>query len=380
MKHPMAVLACMVAAVAVARPAAAIPAFARRYQVECHFCHEGFPKLNAMGQRFRERGLRMEQEDNFDASKWLRSVPVTGRAEYNHTFVEKGDGFGYGFLKGIAAGSLGPRVAFWVDDGVTLADGDFSHTKPDNAWLRLEVVTGGALYARGGRLELDLPFTQARTPHLIPYEIYTANTGFETDNIGEYQDGVEVGGSLPQDVHWSAAVVKGRNSASAVAASSDAGKFDANLFLRLAKRIQRHRIGAFAYIGRNTLVNDQRVAFGDDLLRVGADASVWIEHLNFYGVYLYGRNSNSTGSGRELTYSGGFLQGDYHLHDNVALTLRLSVVNQPPPGTEASRQTFSAVLPGIQLFILDHGKLSFEYAFQNKDRGGFGSIQAEVAF
>jgi hypothetical protein len=26
-----------------AAPAQAIPAFARRYQVACHFCHEGFP-------------------------------------------------------------------------------------------------------------------------------------------------------------------------------------------------------------------------------------------------------------------------------------------------------------------------------------------------
>ena len=116
----------------------AIPAFARRYKVECHFCHEGYPKLNASGQRFKERGFRLPQEDPFDAGAFLRSVPLVLRAQGNHTFVEDGDDVSFGLFKGISAGSLGSRLSYWVDDSVLVrneGDDDFTHLEPDNAWL-----------------------------------------------------------------------------------------------------------------------------------------------------------------------------------------------------------------------------------------------------
>jgi hypothetical protein len=365
--------------VASAGPASAIPAFARRYKVECHFCHDGFPKLNVMGQRFKERGFRMEREDAFDASAWLRSVPLTIRAEGTRSLQEKGDDFTYGFFKGISAGNLGRRLAYWVDDAVFVSKDDTTHVKPDNGWLRAEIVTGGKLYAKAGRFELDLPFSQARTPHLLSYEIYSFNTGLERDNIGEHQEGLEVGGDLPQDVHWSAAVVKGRNTEQAERFTSEAGKFDGNLFLRLAKRISQNRIGAFAYIGRNTLATAPNVTFRDDLLRVGADASVWAQRLNLYGVYMYGKNDNSTGTGKSLSFNGGFLQADYHIGDAAAVTLRVNAMSQPT-GSTGAKQTFTSLYPGLQIFIFHQGKLSFEYGFLNKDRPSFGAVQAEVAF
>jgi len=44
------------------RPAAAIPAFARKYQTSCQTCHVGFPKLNPFGEAFRLNGYRMPKE------------------------------------------------------------------------------------------------------------------------------------------------------------------------------------------------------------------------------------------------------------------------------------------------------------------------------
>jgi hypothetical protein len=70
----------------------------------------------------------------------------------------------------------------------------------------------------------------------------------------------------------------------------------------------------------------------DDLIRLGVDASVWVDRLNLYGVYMYGRNDNSiadranpSGTGESLSFNGGFLQADFHLRDWVALTGRLNV-------------------------------------------------------
>lgn len=41
------------------RPAAAIPAFARKYGLPCSACHEAWPKLNNFGQTFRDNGYQL---------------------------------------------------------------------------------------------------------------------------------------------------------------------------------------------------------------------------------------------------------------------------------------------------------------------------------
>jgi hypothetical protein len=393
MKQHAAIVLGALAVLAAPGPAEAIPAFARRYKVECHFCHEGFPKLNTIGQRFRERGLRMEREDDFDAGGWIRSIPVTLRGWATHSFREAADDSDYALLKGVTAGNLGTRFSYWLDDSVFFdltgdSDDSVTHLEPDNAWLRFDVLKGNKLYARAGRLELDLPFTQARTSHLFSYEIYFANTGYESDAIGLYQEGFELGGDFNRDTRWSAAVVKGRNDDTAEQASEDAGKFDANVFLRIARRAERNRFGAFAYIGRNTLYNPAgRLEWKDNILRLGADVDVWLQKLNLYGVLLYGRNDNAiatpaepTGTGEATSFTGGFAQADFHVADPVVLTLRFNAASQPPDALSTTNETFTGLFPGIQLFFFQRAKLSFEYGFLNKGRDGFGAIQLEAAF
>jgi hypothetical protein len=389
MRKLWAVLAGGSAILMAAETASALPAFARRYEVECHFCHDGYPKLNSNGQRFKERGFRMAQEDAFDLDAWARTVPLTLRVEGNHRFPEEGDGTSFVFFKGISAGNLGSRVSYWIDDGVIWDDvsDDFNHTRIDNGWARFELVKNGKLYLKGGRFELDLPFTQTRTPNLSSYEIYTANVGFETDGISFFQDGLELGGALPGDAHWSAAVVKGHNRDADADLNSDVGKFDANVFLRASKRIQRHRIGAFAYIGRSTLLLQPISTYKDDLLRVGADADLRLAKLNLYGVVMYGRNSNPVASPSEpsgthdpLDYTGGFVQGDYSVRDDVQVTLRFNAVNLPTGLSSSSSETFTSIFPGIRVFVRERLKLSFEYGFHNQDQPNVGIVQAELAF
>ena len=390
MRRVLAFSGLVVGWVALAPSAQAIPAFARRYGVECHFCHEGYPKLNNMGKRFKERGFRMANEDPFDASKWIRSVPVAVRGWANQLLVEDFDDASSGYLKAISAGNLGKRVSYWADDAMLITEGDdnFTHIKPTNAWLRIDIVSDEKLYLKGGRLELDLPFTQIRTPHLFSYDVYQATTGFESDNIGGYQDGVEIGGALPREWRWSAAVVKGRNDRTAEAFTDEASKFDANVFLRGSKRVNRNRFGGFAYIGRNTLARSAAVVWKNSFQRYGLDADVWLGKLNLYGVYMHGRDSNPyasaarpTGTNIAQTFDGGFLQADYHLLTRLILTARFNAVSEPSdPVTGSAKKTSSNFFPGVQFFFFERGKLSFEYGFLNQDRRSYGAIQAEFAF
>jgi hypothetical protein len=363
---------------AAAQPAAAIPAFARRYQVGCFHCHDGYPKLSTSGQKFKERGFRMEQEDAFDLGKWIRTVPLIVRAEARRDFVEDADGVSSGLLKFVSAGNLGGRLSYWVDDGLGIAEGDdtFTHVEPNNAWARVEILKDGKLYAKAGRMELDIPFTQVRTPHLFPYPVYALGAFSSSENMGDFQEGLEVGGGLPRDVRWSAAVVRTR----AVGADEASG---ANLFLRARKRTGDHRFGAFAYFGRNsrTFGTDELQRDG---LRVGADASVWWQRLNLYGLYLFG-NGESTQKrpvelpGASASFNGGFLQGDYHAADWLALTLRGNVLN-PPRASDGSRDTVTSVFPGVQVWIFRRLKISAQYGFQGGDARDGGAVQLDLAF
>jgi hypothetical protein len=283
-----------------------------------------------------------------------------------------------------------------VDDALFIrlsegGDDRVDHVEPDNAWLRFEILEGGKLYAKAGRMELDIPFTQARTSHLLSYEAYFANTGYESDSIASYQEGIELGGEFDRSTRWSAAVVKGRNDPAAEALSDAASDFDANVFLRVARRVERNRFGTFAYVGRNTLATQPAAGpvleWNDNLLRLGADADVWLRKLNLYGVFLYGRNDNAiatpsqpNGTEEATSFTSGFVQADYHLSEPVVLTLRFNAVSRPPDALGTSKETFTALVPGLQFFLFEHGKLSFEYGFFNKERSGFGAVQIEAAF
>lgn len=390
MRKDVIVLGFSIVVAAIAEPALAIPAFARRYEVGCHFCHEtGYPKLTSSGQRFKDRGFRMPREDAFDFRAWARSLPADARVNARQSFGD-GEDVSSAFVKPIVAGSLGRRVSFWVDTGVLMSSGPgdaFSHTRPDNAWARVDVIPEGRLYVKGGRFELDLPFSQVRTSHLFPYEVYGATTGFEADTIGSFQEGIEIGGDLPRDVHWSAAVVDGRDPKGAKDIDPDTARFDGNVFLRIAKRITQHRVGGFAHIGRNVLAPAPGQRAEDKLLRIGMDGSVWISRFNVYGVVLYGRNDNSVvdalsprGTEQALGYGGAFLQGDWHVGEVVVVSLRGDWISRSPGRGAGTRETFSSFFPGVQLFVRERLRLAFEYGFRSGDRPNVGALQVDVAF
>lgn len=372
----------------------AVPAFARRYDVSCTFCHQIFPKLNRMGQRFKERGYRLENEDAFDRGAWIRSAPISGRVFLTRNVPEGRDAGSIGYLKILSAGNLGSKVSYWVDDAWLRASGATTHIEPDNAWVRFDFKASKKLYAKAGRFELDLPFTQTRTPHLLPYSIYGTNTGLESDSIGLYQQGIEVGGEFGA-THVSAAIVQGRNYQGTVdlaegSGVGDPGRFDGNVFVRANRRFATSRFGAFSYIGRNEIVarlNATRVGVAKDtIFRIGVDGNAWISKLNVYGLAMYGSNSNSVlslaspaGTGESLGFAGGFLAADYHWRDSVALTARMETRSVDLPGA-TKRDTLTSFLPGLQVVVW---KLKFSAQTNlptKKDVARFSSFQIEAAF
>ncbi len=386
--HILRALLTVLAVGLFAQSAHAIPAFARRYRVPCQFCHDGYPKLSAIGEQFKLRGFRLEQETS-DVKQWLKSVPVILRARVLTTFVEDGDSSTFGIFNLITAGNLNNRFSYWFDRIWVASDGDDKDEgQTDNAWLRFELVPE-EFHLRGGRMELDIPFTQARTPNLFPYNIYFANTGFETDSIGQYHDGGEVGGFLDDEIYWSLAVVAGRSNA-------DNAGFDPNLYGRIMRFFGENRAGAFALFGENTLSRSNPdptlggpdvLVWNDGLFRIGADGSFDVNRLNLYGLFMYGRNDNSIadaanpeGTEEPLSFAGGFLQGDYFFWDQLTVTARLDVVSRPPEQTADPKKTFVSFFPGFRIYLHPRVRLVVEVGFRNQDRPTVGAVELGVAF
>jgi hypothetical protein len=374
-------------------PAEAIPAFARRYQLPCHFCHDGYPKLSVLGEQFKERGYRLEN-DVSGPRDWWRSIPVSLRALLRQTFEENGDADTVGAFRFVSGGNLGTRFSYWVDESYSADGSGLDRVGTDNAYLRVEVLPD-ELYLRAGRIELDLPFTQARTPQLFAYEAYFTNTGFETDNIGTHQDGIEAGGFLDDSTRWSLAVVKGQNSDEQKMLSNAVGGFDGNVFGRLMRRFGEDRAGAYFYWGRNTLARTDPATmpgvpaalleWDDSLFRLGLDGSVYLSTAHLYGTFLYGRNGNSyadaahpSGTREPLSFTSGFGQVDYPIRNQIVISGRLDWTHAPPPGTTEPSKTVVGFAPGLKVWLHPRVRLAFEMWFRSQSQPTRGVFQIDL--
>ncbi len=206
------------------KPSAAIPAFARMYGTSCSTCHIDFPKLNDFGKAFKDAGFKFPNDDaamlkippvmlGAPANKelwpkaiWPGTIPgqppiglrYTNYFQYTSssrnrfdsltppgtipTFVPTTD-FETGVFSLFTAGNFGDDIAFWVDDEISVA-GANSNGGLGEAYLKFVNVSRflklpkDSLNFRVGNMELDIPFTQAKSVWISPYDIYTqANIG-----------------------------------------------------------------------------------------------------------------------------------------------------------------------------------------------------------
>ena len=70
-------------------PAHAIPAWARRYNVNCNYCHAPVvPRLNATGYAFRWRGFRMPEEEAIGENQEVSNISdyVSARFDFRYTY------------------------------------------------------------------------------------------------------------------------------------------------------------------------------------------------------------------------------------------------------------------------------------------------------
>ena len=394
----------------------AIPAFSRQYGTSCTTCHVDFPKLNDFGKAFKDAGFKFPKDDESflkvppvmlgaPAQKdlWPHTVfpgtipglpPIGLRFNqffqytsanannYNQTpqgapgtvqapNVPRTD-FEPGFFSIFMAGNFGSDIAFWVDDDLSVSGANANGGLGDGYlrfvnFGRFFKLPTDALTLRVGQFELDLPFTQARSINISPYDIYTeANIGVtnqqNVNNVFALQDaaqGIEFsGGHQYKGYHYSLAVVNqdtSGTSSSASNVSSPGGFFsDSNfkdLYARFSYRFNLEKdaasrndiqaagatgprdhtyltLGTYYFYGRSAQrfsgfmpdgVTPAVLTAHEPFYRFGGDFSFNYRTFNLFGLYMYGHDQDlllnpvATGfvPGAAAKFNGGFLEADY---------------------------------------------------------------------
>lgn len=397
----------VVLTLSVPRKSQAIPAFSRQYQTSCSTCHLDFPKLNDFGKAFKDAGFKFPKDDQtflkvppvmlgapaqkdlWPNTIWPGTIPgmppiglrmnnffqVSSRHAnaFNQLnppgtpastvggfpLVPRTD-FETGFFSIFTAGNFGSDIAFWVDDDISVA-GDNGAGGLGDGYLkfvdlsRFLKMPKDSVSLRAGRFELDLPFTQARSINLSPYDIYSeAKIGamnsliplqqFVNNQFGlaDTANGLELsGGHQYGGYHYSFAVIN--QNTSGVTQSANTSLFvpsatgganggvgfasDSNfkdLYGRLSYRFNLERdsasrksiqaagatgprdhtylnLGTYYFYGRSAQQIGGVMADGttpavlyahEPFYRVGGDFSFNYRTFNLFGLYMYGHDRN----------------------------------------------------------------------------------------
>ncbi|HEY7818499.1 MAG TPA: hypothetical protein VIG29_09790, partial [Vicinamibacteria bacterium] len=239
----------------------------------------------------------------------------------------------------------------------------------DYAWVGAFDVARGVkkdlLNVRAGSFELDLPFTQVRTHNLFAYDPYFLSGGDSEWSLASPQRGFELSG---RPVSWSRYSVAVSDSVRRSEEYQSAYRPD--LYARFSVDFDvTHRVGAFAYSGRDELeyptgpvpVDHRRVGADFDLRFGSAGATL-------YGLYLWGEDR---GLYQEEGSHGGFLQAEKLAASWLLLTARYEQVSAAEGASRELRRSFAL---GAHAWFRERFRIGFEYRFQDGSRADQGVL------
>jgi hypothetical protein len=204
---------------ALAAPASAIPAFARKYSLRCTACHEAWPVLNDFGRSFRDNGyqLRTGRDDTVTAEPgyWPVAVHVVPTYQYtkvtNQTTDQGVKDIGSGAVADagmdlLMAGVLTKNISFLVVPTGFASDGNV-HLESYWAYFTRVIKNSDWLNIRIGQHEIDLPASGHRPLSLSDnYLLYSYHPGvpggsnLSSYDMGENQRGFEFLGHNETDL------------------------------------------------------------------------------------------------------------------------------------------------------------------------------------
>jgi len=299
---------------ALATPADAIPAFARKYSLSCTACHAPFPRLNAFGEEFAGRGFKMpdpeveaertEKPTGDPLLHLMKEIPLAFRAEGYLAYHENDDADNDAetpwVFKILSGGSLAPKISYYgyfiIEKGEVVG--------LEDAYLHFQQLFGTGIDLLFGQFQVSDPlFKREVRLARADYEIYRTRVGAARANL-TYDRGLMFFGTAPGDVDVVFEVVNG-NGIPEGDFDNDSNK---NLALRLAREFGRVRLGLFGYWGKE----EAESGLADTIEYLGPDLRILFSDKWDLGLQYLVRNDDDPfflGPGApEVETKGGFAE------------------------------------------------------------------------
>jgi len=352
--------------------AQAIPAFARKYDFACSVCHvPSFPKLNDFGNLFRDHGYQLGTDQELPTYEGLTKGywPVSFRTTVGYQLQTKSGltdlvsgqdtratsgSFGFTGLDVLSFGILARDITFGIVFTPALGSAGFntgaSDSDLESAFIKLDnlqrfIGLGDNNYLmnlRVGKFELDLPFSEKRSPTLntsfLVYH-YIAGTPFigggalgivnpNDFGLGDNHPGAELAGIKPT------ALTNGyfRYSLNAISNSDvNQGATGGGRALQFYGHVTQsfggygivsgQRVGLYGMYGRAPTTANAAgcgappCGTGENsktFSRMGIDASAtWGGQVNVFGTWMFAKDTTGLNP-QEARWNGGFIEADYN--------------------------------------------------------------------
>ena len=363
------------------QPAAAIPAFARKYGLPCSGCHEAWPKLNVFGQTFKDNGYQLMNDR--DSPIWqnpaywpatMRITPHWHRESANRVAVDTiagpntaevktiQHGFDLSGLDILTGGTLHSNISFLLVPSLENT-GDQISGSFESAWVRFDNLAKTPwLNFKMGKFELDNIISEKRGMTLSDqgggYQLYHFIPVGSTNSFGQIGDnqlGIEIlGHSKNSYTRYSAAFFSSNDGAVGVPnGNAYTGYFTASRAFDTG-RLGVQRVGAYYLVGEAPTFFQHTADGGvtgvgptgkKSFHREGVFALVYVKKLDFSLYYQHGWDNAFFGTGtpgdqplpieaRAPTWNGGFVETHYTVHPQLIFIQRCEFVRM-------SRQAFT---------------------------------------
>lgn len=293
-------------ALSMAATSAAIPAFARKYNISCMVCHSpSIPKLKPYGDTFAGDGFKLS---DYEAPRYfadagdqkldlIRNFPIAVRMDgYVQAIFDDEGGTDLSapyLIKLMSGGQLSEHLAyyfyFYMDEHGEVAGVEDAFLMYDNLLnTGIDIILGqfqvsDPLFKR----ELRLTFED--------YDLYTSKIGLSRISMA-YEKGIMLTYTLPTATDLIFEVVNGNG----LAESGNRKFFDNDKHKSVLGRVSQDigeylRLGAVAYYGKEDLINSDAIISSEitnEALFLGSDASITMDDkLEFNLQYLYRQDS-----------------------------------------------------------------------------------------
>ncbi len=148
-----------------------------------------------------------------------------------------------------------------------------------------------------------------------------------------------------------------------------------DFFLRIATPDPARNIGFFAYFTQPPR-DPSNPATLDRGRRYGLDAAIEWNKIHFYGTFVYGENTNPTGSGRPGFLRSGFIEVDHMFLPWLGLTGRWDIQTIDNDGKTAYSDAKSIAL---RFYLFQHIQILGEYQ-QLDHNQSMNWLQATISF